>query len=293
MENLQPVIDILYRAYQLKVYPILLAVLVFLFLLTVAIKAKPQKKIQEAYNSFNDRILKTKNKKSSFDFDTVHNELLANGILYRFPWMDSPANYIGMKIILSIVCSLLFCIIHVAFIPVGFLLGYKLIDMMIYYINRHDNKVMQNDIQLIYNLLLIQSKSNIYLPDALCDCVDLIDPDDKRLIKALETLKGDLYGGKTFKEALEYFNDSFNNSYIDSMCVTLLQAADTGLAANLLKDINAQVQHFTALQLNQETEMMDMKVTIAAMIFVCALLFLGLNAGISQIADSLSSSALF
>ena len=293
MENLQPVIDILYRAYQLKVYPILLAVLVFLFLLTVAIKAKPQKKIQEAYNSFNDRILKTKNKKSSFDFDTVHNELLANGILYRFPWMDSPANYIGMKIILSLVCSLLFCIIHVAFIPVGFLLGYKLIDMMIYYINRHDNKVMQNDIQLIYNLLLIQSRSNIYLPDALCDCVDLIDPDDKRLIKALETLKGDLYGGKTFKEALEYFNNSFNNSYIDSMCVTLLQAADTGLAANLLKDINAQVQHFTALQLNQETEMMDMKVTIAAMIFVCALLFLGLNAGISQIADSLSSSALF
>ena len=87
MENLQPVIDILYRAYQLKVYPILLAVLVFLFLLTVAIKAKPQKKIQEAYNSFNDRILKTKNKKSSFDFDTVHNELLANGILYRFPWI--------------------------------------------------------------------------------------------------------------------------------------------------------------------------------------------------------------
>ena len=293
MENLQPVIDILYRAYQLKVYPILLAVLVFLFLLTVAIKAKPQKKIQEAYNSFNDRILKTKNKKSSFDFDTVHNELLANGILYRFPWMDSPANYIGMKIILSLVCSLLFCIIHVAFIPVGFLFGYKLIDMMIYYINRHDNKVMQNDIQLIYNLLLIQSKSNIYLPDALCDCVDLIDPDDKRLIKALETLKGDLYGGKTFKEALEYFNNSFNNSYIDSMCVTLLQAADTGLAANLLKDINAQVQHFTALQLNQETEMMDMKVTIAAMIFVCALLFLGINAGISQIADSLSSSALF
>lgn len=294
MENLQPVVDILYRTYQLKIYPILLAVLVFLFLLTVAIKTKPQKKMQEAYNSFNDKLLKTqKKRKNSFDFDTVHNELLRNGILYRFPWMDSPANYIGIKIILSLICSLLFCLIHIIFIPIGFLLGYKLIDLMIYYINRHDNKVMQNDIQLIYNLLLIQSKSNIYLPDALCDCVELINPDDKRLIKALKILKGDLYGGKTFKEALEYFNSSFNNSYIDSMCVTLLQAADTGLAANLLKDINKQVQHFTTLQLNQETKMMDIKMSVAAVIFVFSLLFLGLNAGISQIADALSSSALF
>ncbi len=303
MEKLKEIyeglINFLYQyLYKTGVYPFILLGMVFAFILFIAIKYNPTKQLKNAYNGLNQRLIERSNaaaykNKKKFNFNRIHDTLLQNGILFRLPWLDNPANYISFKIILGIVAGFLFSLVYPIFFILGFLLGYKSLDFLVYIVNAEDNKKMQNDIQLIYNLILIQSKSHINLTYALCDCIDMIDPDDVRLRVALKQLKVNLFSGYTFKNAIKLFNENFNNQYIDSLCLTLIQVEETGLAADLLRDINNQVQHFSSLQLSKKKDEMDIKVTIASLLFLSATLAIGIGAGFIELSESLQMTGLF
>ena len=44
------------------------------------------------------------------------------------------------------------------------------------------------------------------------------------------------------EEALERFQGQFNNRYIDSLCITVMQAMESGQAVELLTDIADQIR---------------------------------------------------
>lgn len=285
--------------YKTGIYPFILLGLVFLFIIFVAIKYNPAKQLRNVYNGINQRLIDRANiaaykkKKKNFDFNKIHDSLLQNGILFRFPWLDNPANYLSLKILMGIALGFVLSLLFPVLFIVGFIFGYKSLDFLVYAVNSADNKRMQNDIQLIYNLILIQSKSHINLTYALCDCIDMIDQDDVRLKYNLKKLKINLFSGYTFKDAIKIFNESFNNQYIDSLCLTLIQVEETGLATELLKDINNQVQHFSSLQLSKKKEEMDVKVSLASLLFLGATLAIGIGAGFVELTNSLAGTGLF
>lgn len=285
--------------YSNGIYRIIFLALIFGFIIFVGIKYSPAKQLKNAYNSINQRLIDATNavsikkKKKKFDFNRIHDTLLQNGVLFRFPWLDNPASYLGMKILLAIAFGLLLSVFSPVFFIIGAFIGYKSLDFGVYLLNATDNRKMQADIQLIYNLILIQSKSHINLAYALSDCVDMINPNDRRLKDALKRLRINLFSGHTFKESIKIFNEGFNNQYIDSLCLTLIQAEETGLASDLLKDIGSQVQHFSSLQLSKKKEKMDIKVTIASLLFLASLLAIGLGAGFTELTDALTASGLF
>lgn len=295
--------DFLYNTVYLYVfkkgfYPFILLGLIALFIIFIAFKYNPRKQLKKAYSRLNQRLINEANavankSKKTFDFNKIHDMLLQNGILFRAPWLDNPANYLALKFISGILLGVLMGLLVPILSLVGFALGYVLPNFVVKIINSQDNKKMQKDIQLIYNLILIQSKSHVSLTDALVDCVDMIDPEDKRLVHNLKVLKENLIGNKSFKEAIKIFNAAFDNQYIDSLCLTLIQAEESGLASDLLKDMNAQVQHFSVLRLNAKKEEMDTKVTIASLIFLASLLAIGMSAGFEEISEMLTMSGLF
>ena len=49
-------------------------------------------------------------------------------------------------------------------------------------------------------------------------------------------MKADIY------EALDRFQSRFDNRYIDSLCITILQALESGQALALLGDITEQIK---------------------------------------------------
>ena len=247
--------------YDMKIMPYIVAFMMFAFILVVAIVVKPGKQINNVYVKVNNRLIQQK-KRFSFDYEKVKSKLSKSGMLFKHPWLESPAAYIGVKMILMILVGALCGFLHPVLIIPGAILGYKLFDIYMWLSNNSDNKKMQKDIELIYNLLSIQVRSGVYLPNALCECADVIDPSDTRLKTSLVRLSGNILIGTPFPQSIKQLQDDFDNPHIDSLSVILLQAMESGHVEDVLADIGKQVKIFSALQMEKKKQEMDLSMTI-------------------------------
>ncbi len=246
--------------YDLGIMPIVIAAIAFLFIIVVAIKVKPTKQIGKAYVKINNELSLKKNR-FSFDYEKIHKKLSKSGMLFKHPWLENPAAYIGIKMIFALLLAVFAGIFHPILAIAGAVIGYMVFDFYMYFSNNADNRKMQKDISLIYHLLAIQVRSGVYLPNALCECVDIIDPADTRLKTSLMRLSGNIVIGRPFDQSLKAFQDDFDNQHIDSLCVILVQAMESGLAEDILRDIGKQVKIFSTLQMEKKKSEMDLSMT--------------------------------
>lgn len=206
--------------------------------------------------------------------------LKRKGAVYHYGvWVD-PMRLLLLQIVFGSAVIL-------ALMPVstgwGMLLGgvlFFLPQWMLYYLNGRDNMEMLAELKLIYHALELQLKAGIYVTDALAECYGCVR--NKRLRQALLDLAGDIVMKADIYEALNQFQLKFDNRYIDTLVVTLLQALESGQAVELLNDISEQIKDMEATVLERRKGKLDRSLTVYQLGILAAVLGVALYACIQH-----------
>ena len=149
-------------------------------------------------------------------------------------------------------------------------------DILLLYLDKKDNEQLLPEIKLVYHALQIQIQAGVYLAEALTECYGSVD--NVRLRSALLGLAGDIALHADLYQALENFQDCFDNRYIDSLCIILLQALESGQVVELLGDIGEQIKDMEQSVLEKKKDALDRKVTFYQLGILAATLGIALYA---------------
>ena len=145
------------------------------------------------------------------------------------------------------------------------MLGYALLDLLANIQNNSDNNKITSDLQIIYDALSVQIKGGVYIINALCEDYALVNR-SKRLKVALMEMSGEMMMTSDVKKVITNFQHKFSNSYIDSLCVAIIQALDSGEAVELLGDISEQLKSFQNAALMRKKQELDRALTFSSIV---------------------------
>ena len=80
------------------------------------------------------------------------------------------------------------------------------------------------------------------------------------------------------EEALEGFQAKFDNQYIDALCITILQALESGQAVDLLSDIGEQIKDMEVTIMSRKKSNLDRSITFYQLGILSAILVVVLYA---------------
>ena len=182
-----------------------------------------------------------------------------NGSAFHYgKWLD-PGRYLALRIALSLLGLLLISTVsREAGVIVAALLFF-LPGILLMYLNSRDNERLLPELKLVYHALEIQIRAGIYVTDALAECYGSVR--EPRLREALLALAGDIAMKADIYNALERFQGKFDNRYVDTLCITLLQALESGQALELLGDIGEQIKDMEHTVLERKKAALDRSIT--------------------------------
>lgn len=234
-----------------------------------------------------------------FNYYRIQDYLIANGIEYNFDGKITPVRFIVIKFASALLSAFAVyklvssknmdnIILLVLVIFTGAIVGFFLIDGIIYVSNKEDNEKMSDDIYNIYVILGMHGTAGVYMKDSILECFK--ETGNKRLKQALVEFYGELVLKNNFLEGLEVFQGKFNNEQIDSLCIILRSSQKSGKSVQALKDFSKQMQDMEdsanlAYESKQETRI-DM-LTIFIMIGIMSIIIFGcayqLNIGLNHL----------
>lgn len=175
-------------------------------------------------------------------------KLRKNGAKFHYGKKITPVKYLLMRLFLSLGAVLTLESIGWGYALLAAMGLYYVPELLLLYLNRQDNRKMMPDLQLIYQALEVQTCAGVYVTDALTECCQSVRT--QRLQQALMELSGDLVIQSDLVTALSDFQQKFDNRQIDALCITLIQAGESGQAVDLLKDMGEQLKdmELTVLQ---------------------------------------------
>lgn len=258
--------------------PLIITVLFFLFVLVITRNYNPGKAIVRTYERVNNHLRENRN--GFFNYDHINQFLTSNGAASHYGrWID-PVKYFILRLVAAATVFLVIIRFHWFLAAVGAIIGFKLPEILLIYLNKQDNNKMMIQIQTIYNALSVQIKAGVYVSDALMECYRSLP--DGRLRKALEELSGELFLKNSFEEAIQSFNNKFSNSFIDSLCIILRQAQESGQAVELLRDMSEQIKDMQSALLLKKKEALDRSNTICILGVLTAAMIVILYAVVSS-----------
>lgn len=159
---------------------------------------------------------------------------------------------------------------------VGMLLPWLLLPVL----NHMDNEKILPDLRLVYHALAMQIKAGVYVTDALAEMYSGVE--NRRFKEALLDLGGDIVLKADINAALERFQNRFDNRYIDSLCITVIQAMESGQAVELLSDIAEQVKDMEKMVLEKQKANLDRSITFYQLGMLACVLAVAIYACISN-----------
>jgi Flp pilus assembly protein TadB len=199
------------------------------------------------------------------------------------PWIN-PLRYLSMKIVLA---ALGFGVVA-TFYPAGGVASacalYFLPDMLLGYLNGKDNEKLLPELKLVYHALEIQIRAGVYVTDALAECYGSVC--HRRLKAALLDLASDVVMKANLHLALEKFQAAFDNRYIDTLCLIILQALESGQAVELLEDIGEQMKDMESRVMERKKQALDRSVTFYQLVILGAVLGVALYAGVTYMMNA-------
>lgn len=239
---------------------------------------RPEKKLLKACEEFSG-LLREKEKESAWYLRT-EKWLWRNGAAFHYgKWMN-PSRYLLLRIMLALAGLVVFSVFSPGYGVMAAVLLYFLPGWMLGYLNRQDNIRLLPEIKLMYHALEIQIRAGVYVTDALAECYGSVT--EKRLQNALLDLAGDIVIKADIYEAMEHFQGKFDNRYIDSLCITILQACESGQAVELLGDIGEQLKDMEAVVMNRRKNSLDRSVTFYQLGILVAVLTVIIYACVSH-----------
>lgn len=234
-----------------------MSLLIMTALIGIGLSASPRRLILNAYE--NICMHAKSRKKGLLDYAGIEQYLQVHGAAYHYGKWVNPVNYVA----LCGGCGMfIFAIGSMWGVIPGALLGVMgiwLPNMLLEYLNKRDNEKMMAELDMIYSALAIQIRAGVYITDALAECYGSVE--HERLRDALQNLSGDIVMKADLDSALEHFQGQFNNRYIDSLCITVLQAMESGQAVELLGDIAEQIKDMELILQHKKKEKLNRSVT--------------------------------
>lgn len=185
--------------------------------------------------------------------------LLKNGAPYHYGRWVEPVRFIALSFLLGLAGLLACAPLGAGFGAAAFAVMAFLPAWMLRYLNKRDNEKLLPELKLVYHALEIQIRAGVYVTDALAECYGNVQ--DRRLRQALLDLAGDIVMKADVHDSLEKLQGKFNNSHVDSLCIIVLQALESGQAVDLLRDIGEQVKDMEAAVLERKKAALDRRIT--------------------------------
>ena len=186
-------------------------------------------------------------------------KLKQNGAAYHYGRKITPVKYLCGRLLMAIAAVLSLGRLGWGYGLLGAVLLYYVPELLLLYENRQDNRKMLPEIQLIYQALEVQIRAGVYVTDALTECCQSVRT--KRLQQALMELSGDIVMQSDLVMALSDFQQKFDNRQIDALCITLIQAGESGQAVDLLQDMGEQLRDMELTVLQQQKSALDRSIT--------------------------------
>lgn len=241
---------------------------VFCLLTFAAAFYHPGKLLLQTYKEFSQYI-KVRGSKMA-DYQKLERFLRQNGALFHYGMWIEPIRYMALRLIAGAMGLLAGSGRSIGWGIAGMLLLYHVPGWLLVYLNSRDNERMLPELKLVYHALAIQIKAGVYVTDALAECYGSVQ--EPRLRKALMELSGDIVMKADIEDALERFQGKFNNQYIDSLCITILQALESGQAVELLQDIAEQIKDMETAVLERRKAALDRSITFYQLGILAAIL---------------------
>lgn len=257
--------------------PFLAAVLVLLLFVVLQRQYHPEQMLLKAFRELSGFL---KRQKAAVGwYQRTQQWLVKNGAAFHYGREIEPMRYLAVRIVLAALG--LAVLLPVSF-PGGILASVILFYLphgMLAYLNGKDNERILPELKLVYHALEIQIRAGVYVTDALTECYGSVQ--DRRLRGALLDLAGDIVMKADVYEALEQFQGRFDNRYIDSLCIIILQALESGQALELLGDIGEQIKDMERTVLERKKSALDRRVTFYQLGILAVVLGISLYACIT------------
>lgn len=233
------------------------ALLVFGSLVLFGVYVRPREVVLEAYETI---CMQAKNtNKGFFDYNRMETFLNTRGAGYYYGKWINPVSFLAIRLLsggLGMALGFSLGILTAILFALG---GFFLPDVLLEYLDKRDNGRMLGELDLVYSALSIQIRAGVYVTDALAECYGSVT--HVRLREALQNLSGDIVMKADLDQALERFQGQFNNRYIDSLCITILQAMESGQAVELLGDIAEQIKDMEITLQHKKKEQLNRSAT--------------------------------
>lgn len=261
----------------LQVLPVVAALLLFAFLLQLFYQ-KAENLAFHAYAELTG-LLKEKGKRSKW-YQRTRDWLMKNGAVYHYGKWLQPASYLTLRIVLALMGFIGLYRIVPGYGIVGGVVFFMLPAWLVVYMNQQDNLKLIPEMKLVYHALEIQIRAGVYVTDALAECYGSVQ--EPRLKQALLDLAGDIVMKADIFDALGRFQSKFDNRYVDSLCITVLQALESGQAVELLGDIAEQIKDMESTVMERKKASLDRSITFYQLGVLAAVLAVVLYACVSH-----------
>ncbi len=241
----------------LKLLPVVSALLTGLLFHVLRTAYHPERLILKAYRELSG-LLEERGKGSAW-YQRTEKWLRRNGAAFHYGRRIDPARLLAVRILLALLGLLALSRVSVWAGIGGLACLFFLPVLLLDYLNRRDNERMLPELKLVYHALEIQIQAGVYVTDALAECYGSVQ--EQRLRAALLDLAGDIVMKADIYEALDRFQNRFDNRYVDSLCITILQALESGQALALLGDISEQIKDMEETVLERRKGALDRSIT--------------------------------
>lgn len=237
-------------------------------LMLLAVSRRPAMLILRTCEEFTGMV--KERKRYRLTYDRLGDFLRRNGASFHYgAWID-PLRYMGLRIAAGGAGLLVGSRFQIFYGVLLMTVFYQLPGLLLRYLNRQDNEKLLPELKLVYQALSIQIRAGVYVTDALAECYGSVQ--EKRLRLALLELSGDIVMKSDLYDALERLQGKFDNRYVDSLCIILLQALESGQAVELLADISEQIKDMEVTVWNRRKGALDRSVTFYQLGMLAAVL---------------------
>ena len=174
-------------------------------------------------------------------YEKLQKWLKSIGAEFSVKGFGDPFQFVVINLLLAVVVLVIFSVLSDLF--TGVLVAAALVAteiLMLVLIDQKNNREMLEDVSFLYDATAIQLTSNIYMVEAISNCLLYIR--NKRLKQALTELCSNLSLGGDVRAATRDFSEKFHNEYLDTFCGVIVQVTtQTGEAGRLIEDMSRQL----------------------------------------------------
>lgn len=263
---------------QVRICGLVLCGITFTWVMTLGLTGFSKEKVRCGLEGMRNRMA-TRGRDLAW-YDRTQQWLTRNGARYHVGEKFGPLAYQLSRLLLGTVGFLAFSMLAPSYGILAGMVFFLLPWGLIHYVNAKDNLKMLPDLKHTYHSLEIQTRAGVFVTDALAELYGSVR--ERRLKQALLELSGDLVMRSDLGAALENFQKKFDNRYVDSLCMIIVQAMESGQSVELLNDLSEQIKDMEASVLNQKKEALDRSVTFYQLGILAAIMGVILYACVTQ-----------